>query len=301
MHAHLDHRLGRALRHERIAPEVAEAAAAPDAPQRVEEPRRAAGSLDVGDGAVEQVRLPDRVDSRDAGPTHRPRPPAVRDDRPGPPATARVPSLAERGGGEHSDLDLPVALAREERAEQGDAAHEVVRAVDRVHVPADGRAGLVRLLLLADDPVRGIRVRDALADEPLDGTIRLRHERSVRLPRHLELGPEVAERDRIGLRSHLQCEGQPAVELGLRAAELRRAPRRTVGRLRVGSPWNRRPGAGPPRRRSHPRTRAFDGSHRGSRTTSAPTQVPNTSISPFVPIAARSEGRYAYAIDRPTA
>src|SRR4029079_3788360 len=76
-------------------------------------------------------------------------------DRPGPLPAAGPPALPEGWGADDTDLDLAITFGGEERAEQRDAAHVVVRAVDRVHVPPR-RAGAHRgPVLLPDDVVVG--------------------------------------------------------------------------------------------------------------------------------------------------
>ena len=65
--------------------------------------------------------------------------------RPGPTAAVRPPALVEGRRGDDRGLQLAIALDRQEGAEEGHAAHEVVGAVDRVDVPAHaGLAGLRR-------------------------------------------------------------------------------------------------------------------------------------------------------------
>ena len=144
--------------------------------------------------------------------------------------------------------------------------------VDGVDIPAHGRLAGLLTLLLADQAVVGVDGQDALADASLDGLVGLGHEGPVGLGGDLEVAPEVGQGEGVGLVAERQREVQPAAQLGLRPEPQRGAPFGTVGG-------------------THERIRSPAGSHSGSRTTSAPTQAPKTSISPRVPGTARSGGR----------
>src|SRR4029078_5315597 len=100
----------------------------------------------------------ERVGRVQAGPAEDVRAPAfgaTPADRPGPLPAAGPPALPEGWGADDTDLDLAITFGGEERAEQRERAHIVVRAVDRVHVPPR-RAGAHRgPVLLPDDVVVG--------------------------------------------------------------------------------------------------------------------------------------------------
>ena len=115
-------------------------------------------------------------------------------------AAARPPARPERGRGDDADLDASAALAGDQRPPDRDAAHVVVRPVDRVEDPARLAAlgGLPAALLLAEDGVRRIALGDAFAQQRLDLAVGGRHERPVRLALDGVRRPVVAHRDRIG-------------------------------------------------------------------------------------------------------
>ena len=132
----LDHRLGGALGEQRVAPEVAEAALAPDRRSRPSKPgARPEASMSRPDPyRIWASSRPATPDTWIAGAASR-RP---RSDRP----RARRPAgrtSARRAPGARDDADLELAVASTARSvpNSGHAADEVVGAVDRVDVPAD--------------------------------------------------------------------------------------------------------------------------------------------------------------------
>ena len=127
-----------------------------------------------------------------------------------PPAAPGPPALVERRSGQDGRLELAVALDGEQRPEQGDAADEVVGAVDRVDVPADRRVGGFAAVLLADETVIRERVEEAPADHPLDLGVGLGHERLVGLGRDLEVAPEMSPGNDIRLVASGQGDVKPA-------------------------------------------------------------------------------------------
>ncbi len=170
-------------------------------------------------------------------------------------------------------MKLAVPLDRQKRPEQRHAADEVVGAVDRVDVPAGrGVAGLGPVLL-ADEAVIRVGRRDACAYCPLDRGVGLGHEGAIGLGRDLEVAPEGASGELVGLVAGRLSNREPGVELHLGPSPETRRPLRAVGGL--------------PR---HERNRSPAGSQSGSLTTSKPIHSPKTSISPRVPIPA-SGGR----------
>ena len=121
-------------------------------------------------------------------------------------------------------LELSVPLDGEQGSEQRDPSDVVVRAVDRIDVPAHRRPDRLLALLLADDPVRWKGVRDALANHALHGAIRPRDERPIRLPFGLGSPPKVAERDLVGCVAAGEGEVEPRAKLGDRATAEAGAP-----------------------------------------------------------------------------
>ena len=106
-------------------------------------------------------------------------------------AAPAPPPFVEGRRRKDARLELAVALDREERAEQRDAAHEVVGAVDRVDVPADRGLGRFGAELLADQPVVREGGVEPLADHLLDRLVGLGHEAAVGLGLDDEVAPEV--------------------------------------------------------------------------------------------------------------
>src|SRR4051794_18218017 len=156
----LDHRLGGTLRHQRVAPEVAETTVTPGSADEGTEARRllAAGD-DVAVGGVEELRLRDGCDRRDVDATR----PVLTEERralrPRAEPLRRVPALAKGRRGDDANDDLVTALRSEQDAEQGDTADEVRRSVDRIDPPADVGAPLLHPVFLAVHTVR----REAIA------------------------------------------------------------------------------------------------------------------------------------------
>ena len=149
----LDHCLGRAFGHQRIAPEVAEATVTPGRSDQGREAGCQPTRLDIERQRIEDLasataptrETPTRRRSPAAGPTD---------------PTAHVPP--PRRAYQRSPIagalmtpadDLAILLDREQRAEQRDAAHEVVGAVDRVDVPADAAGPGLGAVFLADKAV----------------------------------------------------------------------------------------------------------------------------------------------------
>ena len=83
-------------------------------------------------------------------------------------------------------------------------------------------------VLLADEAVIGVRGRDPRPDRPLDRRVGLGDERPVGLGRDLEVAPEGAAGERVGLVAGGVSELEPAVELRLRcrAGDSPTTPRR---------------------------------------------------------------------------
>ena len=212
---------------------------------------------------VQDLGIGERADPRDTDPARRPAA-GHRADRPRAATAPRLPALAERRRAHDAGLELAVALDREQRPEQRHAAHEVVGAVDRVDVPADGA----------------------------------RRRPPCRIPRRRGRGPgtRAAIRSRIS-RSIAVSAWVTNVRSGL--VSMTRSRRKCSSAMRVGlvaaGQREREPGVVARRRVlrvvGHARILAPSGSYSGSRATSKPTHSPKTSTSPRVPIAARSGGR----------
>src|SRR5687768_7393345 len=132
----LQHRLRRALGNERVAPEVAESAIAPGGLEQRTKAGRTPGSLEISRARVQDLGVREVGDARGADASRL----ASRTAR-GPRATAApgVPALAQRGRGADRGLQLAVALGGDERREDRDATDVVMRAIDRVDIPAGGR------------------------------------------------------------------------------------------------------------------------------------------------------------------
>ena len=160
----------------------------------------------------------------------------------------------------------------------GTPADVVVGAVDRVDVPAHRCIARLGAVLLADEAVVREGVGQALADHALRSAVSawVTNVRSglVVISRSRR---KCARRDDVGLVAGRLGDLEPAAKLGVGAAPERGGP--------VGA-------EGPAGSRSgHERILALSGSYSGSRATSKPIHSPKTSISPRVPIAARSGGR----------
>ena len=141
-----------------VAPEVAEPTIAPRLGISAPKPGRCR-SCDIPRRAVEQLHVGDRTHLRDGDPPGASDPDGPRDAH-APPPRAAYQRSPRAGALTTPDLQLAVASDAEQRPEQRHAAHEVVRAVDRIEVPADAGVGVARPELLADDAVTGERVRD---------------------------------------------------------------------------------------------------------------------------------------------
>ena len=262
VHAHLDHRLRGPFGHERVAPEVAEAAITPGAADERAEAGRL--RLDVGRRAVDQLGVLESRHGRDVDP---PRAGAGRAGRPGDPrapAAPRVPALPEGRRGDHADLHLAVARDADERAEQGHPADEVVGPVDGVQVPAHRGLRARLALLLADEPVVGMGGQDPLAQAAFDGLVDLRHQAAVRLGGDLQApagsppGPSRRPRRTWPGRARATRAAPPRCPAaGPRSTPRRRRRPTDPGRSRRGSArWpDRRAARGPRPRRSTCRRR----------------------------------------------
>ena len=258
----LDHRLRGALGHQRVPPEVAEAALAPDvAEQRVEpgRPPAVARCPRPSRTAAARPRPPTRATPRSdvvgRRPGRPPRPPtrrrrATRTSARRAPAPRSTPAWSS-----------PSASTPSNVPNSGTPRMKLCGPVDRVDVPADRR-------LAASDrriPRRRGRGRECVA------AIRSRiirsiavsacgHERRSGLRVDLEVAPEVPQGDRVGLVAGARANASQASS----SASARRSPsRRSVRHERIRSPF---------------------GSYSGSRATSKPTHSPNTSTSPRVPM-----------------
>ena len=209
LEAHLDHRFRRTFGHQRVAPEVAEAALAPHVVEQRLEPGCATRPDDVAARAVEHLAVLEALDAgdRDAA---RGLAPVARPGAAGPPCP---PALVERRRGHDRGLQLAVALDREQGPEQRYAPDVVVRPVDGVDVPAHRRVARLGAVLLANESVVGERREEPLADPRLDGRIRLGHERPVRLGVDRQVAPEVRAGDHVGLVAGRLGDLEPAAQL----------------------------------------------------------------------------------------
>jgi hypothetical protein len=143
--------LGRALRHEHVAPEVAEAAVAPGRPVMPMQRLPEAGLLQAAQGREDDLGVGQAASiGRDV-------------DRSLAPVGAQVsagaapgePAAMHPGRRDEPQLQDAVALEGEQRGEDLDAAHDVVGRVDRVDDPAPVARRLPPAELLAEDGVAG--------------------------------------------------------------------------------------------------------------------------------------------------
>ena len=130
----------------------------------------------------------------------------------------RPPALVQGRRRDDRRLQLAVALDRQECAEQGNAADEVVGAVDRVDVPADARPAGLRAVLLTDQAMVRERVEQPLADARLDRRVGLGHERPVGLGLDGQVAPEMLAGDGVGLVAGRLRDLKPAAQFGIRTA-----------------------------------------------------------------------------------
>ncbi len=157
--------------------------------------------------------------------------------RQAPPPRTRVPARAEGRGTDCGRRHPCRVLDREQRREHGDAAHEVVRGVDRIDVPAHARRALrVRAELLADDPVPRERGGDPLPCQPFDAQVGVRDERTVLLAPGRHALTEELQRDGVGLVAHRQCQ----VEERVRVVSHMRSSWARSGRMQGHPTRNRR-------------------------------------------------------------
>ena len=153
-----------------------------------------------------------------------------------------------------------------------------MRPIDRIDVPALVTSpGFGLPVFLTDQAVLREPRRDSRPQNAFHLLISVGHERAVRLAVDHQLIAERTEGDLVGLVHALEGETEPVGKLVRRAAPTRGRPFSTQ-RLEVVH---------------QARILAPSGSHMGSRTISKPTHSPKMSISPRVPIAAPSGGRYA--------
>ena len=176
---------------------------------------------------VQDLGVGERGHTRDGDPARRHAAVA----RPGTTAAMRPPALVERRRRDHGRLQLTVPLDGEERPEQRDPADVVVRPVDRVDVPAHRRIACFGAVLLAHEPMVGKGVGQALADARLDRGVGLGHERPVGLGRDLQVAPEVAPGDLVGLVAGRDGDLEPAPKLVVSAAPERGGPVGAIGGL----------------------------------------------------------------------
>jgi hypothetical protein len=142
-------------------------------------------------------------------------------------APRRPPAVAERGRGDHTAHEHPVALERDQARPDRDPAREVPGPVDRVEDPARGRvACLAAALLLAEHRLAGPLGGEPLAQRPLDGTIGVGHRTQVGLALDAQVGrAEPRQRERVGKVGELEREGEiRAHALSVRATPCRRRP-----------------------------------------------------------------------------
>ncbi len=184
-----------------------------------------------------------------------------------PPARHAHQRSSSAGADMTPGLELAVALHGEQGPEQRHATDVVVRAVDRVDVPAHRRVAGLRAVLLADEPWSGnaarsrSRIRASIAVSAWVTNVRSGLVSIVRSRRKWARAMPSASSQAAWATS-----SQPRSSASRPAAQ----PRRPVA---------------PERRAAHARIRSPAGSHKGSRMTSKPIQSPNTSTSPRVPMA----------------
>ena len=212
-----DGRLGRdvrrALGHEDVAPEVAEAAGAPHPlGERVElrlEPELGP-PLEV---AVAELRV---FESADLGHADR----RTIGERAA--ATHRPPGVAEGRRRADADAHLAVLLEREQRRPDRDAADVVLGPVDRVDDPTPVR-GPLGAELLAQQRIPGAGGDQPVPDELLGRRVGLGDGRQVGLGLHLQVvGAEASERDLVGEGHELEGESQIGVDAGTLAGRCHR-------------------------------------------------------------------------------
>jgi hypothetical protein len=115
-----------------------------------------------------------------------------------------VPECRRRDDRTH---DVAVALEREERCPDGDAAQEVPRPVDRVDDPARRRP--VVAFLLAENTLAATVARNPFAQCTLDGSVGVRNRAPVRLRLDTEVRrAEARERQRVGVVGEREGEGE---------------------------------------------------------------------------------------------
>src|SRR5690606_21210366 len=97
---------------------------------------------------------------------------------PGAGAATRPPARVERGRRSDADLQLTVALDRDQRGPDRQAPREAVRAIDRIEDPARRSRCARRVpLLFPEDAVIGEALEDACAQGGLHGAVAARDER----------------------------------------------------------------------------------------------------------------------------
>src|SRR5439155_3200314 len=138
VHLELDGKVDRALGDEHVLPEIADAARRPRALGEVDELLALAEVEEVARTRVADDGVLDAVDRRYADLL------AVQERAV---AARRPPATVQRGRRHDADLDPAVPLERDQRREHGDAADEVLGAVDRVEDPTDGAGALLAALL----------------------------------------------------------------------------------------------------------------------------------------------------------
>src|SRR5262249_5603976 len=104
------------------------------------------------------------------------------------------------------------AVERDERAEDRNAADEVLRAVDRIDDPATLRV-TARAEFFADDAVVRALAFEHLADGALRRFVHLGHRRLVRLRAHGELRPEAAYGNGVGGVGERESEAKVVVHI----------------------------------------------------------------------------------------
>src|ERR1051325_102153 len=218
----LDGDLDCPLGDEHVRPEVAEAARAAAAALQCKKLFAEAVLLETEDVVVADLRgaeVADRGDANRRAVAER----AVAARRPPPPPQRRCGDDAE------------LTLDRDQRGENGDAADEVFRGIDRVDDPAPRRAA-ARAELLAEDAVVRPLLPEAVDDHPLHRLVDLGDRRAVGLRADRELGAEVAHRDLVGAVG----EGERELEVGIHATG---AYLRSLSPL-AGRGWRAAPGEG---------------------------------------------------------
>ena len=243
LHVELARDVDEALGEQRVRPQVAVGAVAPDLLRQGEQPVEVAGVAPLREALEAERGVGESLDAGHAQPAsaryasgcriRRVRGVgtelAGRCGRPGAEAAGGPPAAAHRGGGGDADHGHAVDRERDERAPHRHAAQEVRGAVDRVDDPLP-RGVALGAELLAEDPVAGARLGEPVADGALHRQIGLGDGRAVGLRLHVEVDrAEAGERDGVGEVG--EFEGEIEV-FGVVVGHLIRLSATSVGRAR---------------------------------------------------------------------